>query len=119
MTVIGCDDSVTNTCIVMNGSARANTAGSIYYNGSSTGSHIFNTYEVKINKATEKLRDSHLWFLSSYDFHIQTWYYREAFKKIHKELITNFLKPLVISDKDYMESSSRVIKIYNENHKIY
>lgn len=81
--------------------------------------NIFNTYEVKINKATEKLRDSHLWFLSGYDFHIQTWYYREAFKKIHKELITNFLKPLVISDKDYMESSSRVIKIYNENHKIY
>jgi hypothetical protein len=45
VTVIGCDDSVYNTCIILCGSAKANTAGSIFYNGSSTGSHIFNTYE--------------------------------------------------------------------------
>jgi len=80
--------------------------------------NIFNTYEVKINKATEKLRDSHLWFLSGYDFHIQIWYYREAFKKIHKELITQFLKPIVISNKEYIENSNRLIKIYNANHAI-
>jgi hypothetical protein len=52
LTVIGCDDSVTNTKIVINGSTRLNTDGNIDYIGSSTGIRRFYTTNV----GTEQMR---------------------------------------------------------------
>ena len=51
-TVIGCDESSTNTKIVLSGSTKTTTAGNIDYVGSSTGVHRFYT----TNATTERMR---------------------------------------------------------------
>jgi hypothetical protein len=51
-TVIGCDESSTNTKIVLSGSSKTTTVGNIDYVGSSTGIHRFYT----TNATTERMR---------------------------------------------------------------